>query len=91
MESAFLKALLVAKKNSKDKEKQSEDRAKNLLKRVDDDQVKQILGLEAKQIKRAEIAKQTGISAHTIYNVVRRYSIDENNNVVLNDRDHISQ
>jgi len=74
------------------KEKRSEEALdKSLSSRVSDEQIKKVLELEEQKVRRAEIAAQTKISAHTIYNVIRRYSIDKNGKVVLNDRDHISQ
>tara|TARA_R110002167_G_C12385957_1_gene625477 strand:+ start:36 stop:353 length:318 start_codon:yes stop_codon:yes gene_type:complete len=92
MESVFMKALRSAQKADEAKEKRSEEALdKSLSSRVSDEQIKKVLELEEKKVRRAEIAAQTKISAHTIYNVIRRYSIDKDGKVVLNDRDHISQ
>ena len=89
MESVFMKALRSAQKADEAKEKRSEEALdKSLSSRVSDEQIKKVLELEEKKVRRAEIAAQTKISAHTIYNVI---SIDKDGKVVLNDRDHISQ
>jgi hypothetical protein len=77
MDSKFMKALQSAKKQTEKKAKQSEDRAGSIFKRLSDDKIREILALEGKDIRRAEIAKITGVSANSIYNVVRRYCVKD--------------
>lgn len=86
MDSKFMKALQNAKKQTEKKARRSDDQAGNPFKKLSDDKIKEILAAEAKNIRRAEIAKMTGVSAHSIYNVVRRYCLKDGK-LALNKRD----
>jgi len=85
--SKFMNALLVARKADEVREKEAKNAAdRSLKKRVTDEQIKKIIELDIAEVKRAQIAQRTQINAHTIYNILRRYSLVDGK-VVLNERD----